>query len=124
MSKRMTRLVRKMTMADQYHAATEDVISQGFGNGDHRADCKRLNRMRMRSNRKRYLCYPEDRFKNYWDTIVAIALIIACTTTPVFIAFNETQIGVWSRWDTLNITLDAIFGLDIIVVFLTVYYDD
>lgn len=114
-----------MTMADQYTTVTDDMMSVGVGfRPSNKSDQKRNQRMRQRANRKCYLCYPEDRAKNTWEIIVALALIIACTTTPVYIAFHESQGGGWSAWDWINVILDSIFGIDIIVVFLTAYYDD
>ena len=78
--------------------------------------------MRARDNKKRYLCYPEDRAKQNWDIIIALALILACTMTPIFLAFHDPNAIGW--WNQFNMTLDIIFAIDIIIVFLSSFYDD
>ena len=81
--------------------------------------------MKERDNKKKYLLYPEDRIKNTWEVIISLSLMIACTTTPVYIAFHETDLsGELTSWEILNIVLDCIFGIDIIVMFFSAFHDD
>ena len=79
--------------------------------------------MIQREDRKWYLLYPEDRSKSIWDSIVSLVLLIMCITTPIYISFQGDHEGL-DGMDILNITMDIIFGIDIIVVFLSAYYDD
>lgn len=78
-------------------------------------------RMRDRQNRKWFLIYPEDRFKTYWDLIVAVALIVTCSITPVRLAFYDDDS---TGWRVFNEFINIVFGIDIIVIFFTAIYND
>ena len=82
---------------------------------------QKFDRMHKRDNRKWYLLYPEDRAKTQWDLIVALALIVTCSVTPVRIAFYEADDLYWT---VFNSTIDLLFAVDIIVIFFTATYDD
>ena len=82
---------------------------------------QKFDRMHKRDNRKWYLLYPEDRAKTQWDLIVALALIVTCSVTPVRIAFYEADDLFWT---VFNSTIDLLFAVDIIVIFFTATYDD
>lgn len=51
-----------------------------------------------------------------------------CVTTPIYISFNESvkdqNDNDRPHWFIINTILDSIFGIDIIVNFMTSYYDD
>jgi len=70
------------------------------------------------------MIYPENKYKNAWDMIVALVLIISCILSPLYIAFesdsDEKKIG----WEIVNWTIDAFFFIDIFAMFLSAYYDD
>lgn len=86
------------------------------GNGDARFD-----RMRDRPNRKKYMLYPEDRLKMNWDLLIAFMLIITCSVTPVTLAFYEEESLVMIIF---NFVINVLFGIDIIVIFFTAFYND
>lgn len=75
-------------MKKQGNPFTEDVMEFGFTT-QHGYNKEAQCRMKNRPNKKRCLCYPEDAMKHRWDMIVAIALIMACSMTPIFIAFHN-----------------------------------
>ena len=79
--------------------------------------------MVLRKNRKRYLLYPEDKFKLRWDGIVNLCLTFTCLSIPLFISFHEEKDHM-TAWQWLNLLIDIIFGLDIFIVFFTAFYDD
>ena len=67
------------------------------------------------------MVYPEDRFKMNWDLLIALILIITCSITPVTLAFYEEEhIGM----TIFNHAINIFFGVDIIIIFLTAYYND
>ena len=75
-----------------------------------------------RSNRIWYIIYPENPKKNSWDLLIAFVLIITCSVSPMQISFYEDEnFGVWSN---IEIFFDVLFGIDIIVNFLSAYYDE
>lgn len=77
--------------------------------------------MRERTNRKHYIFYPEDRFKINWDLFIAFVLIITCSITPVTLAFHdEENTGV----AVFNHSINILFGIDIIIIFFTAFYND
>lgn len=82
---------------------------------------QKFDRMHKRDNRKWYLLYPEDRAKTQWDLVVALALIVTCSVTPVRIAFYDVDDLFWT---VFNSTIDLLFAVDIIVIFFTATYDD
>ena len=77
-------------------------------------------------NYKKKCCmfYPENKYKNAFDLIVALVLVISCILSPLYIAFesdsNEQKIG----WVVTNWTIDAFFLIDIFTMFMSSYYDD
>ena len=82
---------------------------------------ERFQRMRDRPNRKWYMLYPEDRFKVNWDLFVALILIVTCSITPVTLAFYEEEsVGI----AIFNNIINILFGIDIIIIFITATYND
>ena len=51
-------------------------------------------------------------------------LIFTCISTPLFISFHKNNYDEWDSWEITNICVDIFFGFDIIVVFLSAFYDD
>lgn len=62
-----------------------------------------------------------DSFKTNWDLFVTLVLLFTAFVTPYRVAYinNETK-----GWDITNLTIDTIFGLDILIIFNTAYYDE
>lgn len=86
---------------------------------------KNQKRMKQRDNKKKYICYPEDKLKNFWEVAISLSLVVACTTTPVYIAFHESPSdGSMTSWEQMNLVLDFVFGIDIFIVFCSAYHDD
>lgn len=82
-------------------------------------------RMNQREDRKWYLLYPEDIWKQRWDSFMTLILILTCTTTPLFIAFHkpDTDRQV-DPFIVSNVVVDILFGIDIVVVFFSAFYDE
>lgn len=78
-------------------------------------------RRRNRENRKMYVIYPEDSFKNNWDLFITFILIMTCIVTPIRIAFYESDD---LKWTVINYTIDGLFFIDIIVSFSSAFYDE
>lgn len=75
----------------------------------------------VRENRKVFLLYPEDTLKGYWDLTISLALILTCSITPYAIAFEGEKDTTWNIFD---IIIDIMFGIDIVLIFNSAYYDD
>ena len=75
---------------------------------------------RINQNRKKFIIYPQNRCKDNWDLYVAALLIVACTITPVRIAFVQQETGLWLY---INWAIDICFLLDILIIFNTAFYD-
>jgi hypothetical protein len=85
-------------------------------------DSKEYKRMFGR-NRMNCLIYPEDKKKGYWDLWMTIILLLTCFSTPLTIAFTDTEKqSIFD--DPLNFTIDFFFLLDIIVIFNSAYYTE
>ena len=66
--------------------------------------------------------YPEDTFKLFWDSLISILLVLIGLIIPYRISFiNEDQQDEWSSFDYL---CDGMFGVDVIINFLTAYYNE
>ena len=78
-------------------------------------------RKRRRDNRKPYMLYPEDDFKNNWDLFITVILLLTCVVTPIRIAFYESDDVLWTA---INYTIDFCFLVDMIVSFNSASYDE
>ena len=67
------------------------------------------------------MLYPEDRLKMNWDLLIAFILIITCSITPVTLAFYEEES---ISMVIFNLVINILFGIDIIVIFFTAFYND
>jgi hypothetical protein len=48
---------------------------------------QQIKRMTYRKTRGKFLLYPEDRFKSFWDIFITLVLLTTCVYTPLEIAF-------------------------------------
>lgn len=46
-------------------------------------------RMKQRSTKKFLMVYPEDKFKNSWDSFLSLTLVVMFISTPIYIAFHD-----------------------------------
>ena len=53
--------------------------------------------------------------------MISVILIFTAVTTPLLLAFSDSEDGVWSA---INTTVDAMFGIDMIVCFFSAYEDE
>ena len=67
------------------------------------------------------MVYPEDRFIEIWDGIMAFVLILTCFVTPIRIAFYANDELIWI---IINYTIDLLFFADIVIIFNTAFYDE
>lgn len=75
--------------------------------------------MTQRQNRKKWILYPEDRLKNYWNLFMTLILLIVCVTTPLDIAFSDVNED--NKFGYSNV-IDILFLCDMIVIFNSAYY--
>lgn len=75
-----------------------------------------------RKNPKYCLIYPENKKKAVWDFFMTLILFVACITTPIDIAF--TQISNEESIKIFNHVLEALFFIDMIVIFNSACYDE
>lgn len=78
--------------------------------------------MYERKNKKMLLLYPEDPIKKYWDFYITIILLISCVITPLRIAQADDG-GEPLEWEIINAFIDSCFGIDIVVVFCSAFYN-
>ena len=80
------------------------------------------------SNEKPFIIYPENKNKGIWDLFMTLVLIITCIQTPLNIAFEDLDAskvdnGVKS-FVILDYIIDALFLIDILVIFNSAFYDE
>ena len=77
--------------------------------------------MTKRSKTVKFLFYPEDKYKGYWDLWMTLILLITCLLTPLTIAFTYSEDSVVS---IVILAIDGFFIIDILVIFNSAFYDD
>ena len=70
---------------------------------------------------KSYTSHPLDRFKIFWDIFLGTVLIFVCIVVPYRIAFVPVDS---TGWKIVNWIIDAIFLMDMILIFNTAYLDE
>lgn len=82
---------------------------------------KKVERMTARKNEKCCLIYPENKYKSWWDLFMTLVLLVTCIATPYTIAFVSDEPPALV---ITNGVIDALFLMDMILMFVSVYYDD
>ena len=82
-------------------------------------------------NAKKYFIYPDDTFKAVWDVIIAMyfpiltiyyrLVVLTCATTPFYLAFPDSYEEGNLALDT---TISLLFFADVVINFITAYYDE
>ena len=80
-----------------------------------------LKRKKEQVVREKKLFYPDDKYKEFWDLFMTVILLITCVITPYNIAFVQKE-NVTSR--IISGIIDALFGIDMLVIFNSVYFDE
>lgn len=75
----------------------------------------------IRPNKKPYIIYPENKKKGIWDVLITLVLLVSCIMTPLDIAFQGDDVPTASF--VFNTVIDVLFGIDVIVIFNTAYYN-
>ena len=109
-----------MSSEDDYYSG--DVIP-GVDSKSKGISRAKLDRMRHRNNRKRFLIYPEDQPKVFWDLFITTVLLVSCLLTPFNLAFGELNNDPL-EWIIINYTIDICFLIDIIIIFNSAFYDN
>lgn len=78
-----------------------------------------LNNPNNNFQRKKYMIYPNDRCKIWWDVILSIVLLISCFQSPLDVAFT----GLFDDFAWFLIAIDICFLMDIFVNFTTAFQD-
>jgi len=68
------------------------------------------------------LIYPRNPWKEKWDFIIVIVLLITCVFTPLNLAFSWHKATNWSNY--LNNIIDFFYLCDIIIIFNSAYYEN
>ena len=71
----------------------------------------------------RFLLYPEDADKEYWDLFITLVLLLTCFITPYRIAYGSVYDEPWG-WQFISYTIDFLFLVDIGVIFNSAFYND
>jgi len=93
-----------------------------------------------RNNKKKFIFYPENVFKNIWDVFMTFVLIFSCIIIPLKLAcpdlfadpidesdaltFTTKFAAHFSNWDIGLYLIDGLFLIDIIFSFNQAYDDE
>ena len=81
--------------------------------------------MTQREEKKKWIFYPEDKYKGYWDLFITLILLVTCINTPIQIAFTTSTVGAVSITDDMfSFIIDLMFLADICVIFNSAYYTE
>ena len=94
-----------------------------WNNADPRLGSSHKLRYSEKYRNVQLILYPDDSFKSLWDIFLVLILAYTCIIMPFRISFlsNEDNTADWSIVDW---TTDSIFYGDILVNFVSAYYDD
>lgn len=67
------------------------------------------------------MIYPNNPYKDDWDSFITIILIFTCMVTPYRIAFIDEDSDLWVG---INYSIDGLFLIDMILCFMTAYYTE
>ena len=83
---------------------------------------RRQMKERAEKNKRRwFMFYPEDNCLANWNIVMTIILLVTCLVTPWKIAFSaEADFA----WEVINTIIDIFFGIDMLVIFNSAFYDD
>jgi hypothetical protein len=72
------------------------------------------------------IIYPENRIKQIWELFMILVLLISCLITPVEIAFakSTTPADGFDMHTIVGFVFDALFFIDVVVIFFSAYVDD
>lgn len=73
--------------------------------------------------KQKWILYPDDVFKQYWNMIICLALLYTASITPIRVVFVTDTSEELDDWDILDFIIDSIFGVDIFISFFSAYYD-
>lgn len=76
--------------------------------------------MTERQFRKKWIIYPEDNWKPYYDVFICLIIVISCIFTPLDIAFFG-MLSEHVKW--YLVVIDVIFLTDILINFNSAFYD-
>jgi hypothetical protein len=82
-----------------------------------RADAQRLRQARKYSY---FVILPDDTFRQWWDLIITLVLLVTFALTPYKVAFIDKDD---TTWIIIESVIDFIFLIDIILNFFMAYYD-
>eukprot|EP00347_Sterkiella_histriomuscorum_P023005 403336321 len=89
------------------------------------ADFNILNNKKIvRLNKKSWIIYPENLYKQRWDLFIALLLTATCCLTPYNLAFQSEDEDETLKWTIIESVIDFFFFFDTIFNFFTSYYDD
>lgn len=73
--------------------------------------------------RKKFLFYPDDFIKIFWDIFISIVLLISCFITPFNLAFPDLEKEIkWYR--IMSLSMDLLFLVDILINFNSAYQSE
>ena len=78
-------------------------------------------KLRQLKNYDYWIILPDDKFKPYWDVVIAIFVFLVCIFTPARIAFTDDDSLHWIVADSL---VDTVFLIDLVLNFFFAYYDE
>ncbi len=73
-------------------------------------------------NQKKFLIYPDNKYKDWWDMYITIILIFSSIVTPINIAFDSDINKDLIYWE--NLFTNISFAVDSILMFNTAFYND
>ena len=82
---------------------------------------EKIERSKFRPNTVKYLIYPEYSKKINWDLYLTALLLIQLSITPYRIAFYDNDDVLEMLFNNM---CDALFFIDIFVIFNSAYYDE
>jgi len=68
-----------------------------------------------------YIIRPDSTFKSTWNILLVMLLLYVAIVVPYRICFVDTFSEFWYIFDFV---IDGLFGIDVIINFMSAYYND
>eukprot|EP01083_Nonionella_stella_P209768 760062_1 len=92
-------------------------VSDGVKDNEHLLTSKEIH-WGFRAKHKKYLIDPTSTPRQIWDFVIIILVFYVAITVPYELGFKPT---ISDGYKALSISIDALFGVDMILQFLTTF---
>lgn len=112
---------RKVIEEQPHEEITEKEKKESSSKGFFRKSSKSKTRAMDRYKEVKWIIFPDDLFKKFWNIVIGFSIFYAMAVTPLNAAFPESF---GDKWNYPEYSVDSFFIIDVIFnLFFFAYYD-